>query len=215
MLNEPIKVVSEVVTVLQGLGITYAVGGSVASSIHGVPRATQDVDIIALMGLEHVGPVADALKDRFYLDVDALRAAVRSRGSINVIHLATMFKVDIFVPAPDAWIRSEMARARDSTFEMEGHKLSVRVASPEDALLHKLYWYKEGGEVSDRQWSDIQGIMTIQGTGLDTAYLDRWSPHLDVQPLLARARREHHHKSQVLGKQQEPPKDPDDVDDQS
>lgn len=69
--------------------------------------------------------------------------------------------------------------------------MTVRFASPEDTLLHKLVWYKLGNEISERQWRDVHGLLEVQGDALDQQYLDRWAPALDVVDLLARARREH------------------------
>ena len=73
---------------------------------------------------------------------------------------------------------------------MPGGQVTIRFASPEDTLLHKLIWYKLGDEMSDRQWSDILGVLKIQGTALDQDYLDQWAPLLDVYDLLLRARKE-------------------------
>jgi len=61
------------------------------------------------------------------------------------------------------------------------------IASPEGTILNKLEWYRMGGEVSDRQWNDILGVLKVQGTNLDMAYLQRWAADLSVTDLLERA----------------------------
>lgn len=86
--------------------------------------------------------------------------------------------------------REEMRRARVEQFETPNGPVPVRFASPEDTLLHKLIWYQLGRQVSDPQWRDILGVLTIQGASLNAAYLDRWSQILDVRELLDRARQE-------------------------
>ena len=192
MLSDPLLVVSTIARVFDDLGIRYLVGGSLASSIYGVPRATQDVDLVADLPAEAVEAVHDRLVGTFYVDADMIRDAIARRASFNVIHLGTMFKADVFIMRGDAWSREEMARARSEEFESVDGPFSVRFASPEDTLLHKLVWFKLGNEISDRQWGDILGVLRVQAGSLDGAYLDRWAQQLDVAQLLSRARSEPH-----------------------
>lgn len=191
MFAEPTRVVAILARVFDALGIRYVVGGSFASSIYGIPRATQDVDLVADVRLAHADPITKALTEEFYVDADMIRDAVRRRASFNVIHLPTMFKADVFVPKGDSWSQEEMSRARTEELDAPDGKVAIRFASPEDTLLHKLVWYKLGNEISDRQWRDVHGLLEVQGDALDQQYLDRWAPALDVVDLLARARREH------------------------
>lgn len=95
MLSEPLLVVARVAAVLEDLSVPYFVGGSLASSVYGIPRATQDVDLVADLDLEHVEPLAAALGGQFYIDGDMIADAIRRRASFNVVHLATMFKADV------------------------------------------------------------------------------------------------------------------------
>lgn len=190
MLSEPILVVAKIASVFDALGIRYVVGGSLASSVYGIPRATQDADLVADIRPAHVDAITSALTDEFYVDADMIRDALQHRASFNVIHLATMFKVDVFIFKGDLWSREEMARARAEQLDAPEGKVTIRFASPEDTLLHKLIWYKLGNEISDRQWNDVLGVLRVQGEALDVAYLDHWAPLLDVADLLSRARRQ-------------------------
>ena len=190
MLSEPLLVVAMVAAVLETLGVPYVVGGSLASSLHGIPRATQDVDLVAQLRSGHGERLVAALEQAFYIDAAAVHNAIHTCGSFNVIHLATMFKADIFVPPEDPWIESELQRARIEVLEYEGRAVPVRFASPEDVLLHKLVWFRMGDEVSDRQWRDVLGVLKVQAEQLDLAYLACWSRHLGVRDLLDRARQE-------------------------
>lgn len=188
MLSEPILVVGQLAHAFDTLRVQYVVGGSLASSVYGIPRATQDVDLVAEMNSSHAEPLAQLLGGDFYVDVDMILDAVRRRASFNVIHLATMFKADVFVMKGDSWSREEMRRARSEQLDGPQGALTIRFASPEDTLLHKLVWYRLGNEISDRQWGDILGVFKVQGTLLDDEYLNRWATALGVDDLLARLR---------------------------
>lgn len=98
MISDPIAVTLQVFDALEQVGAAYVIGGSLASTIHGVVRTTLGTDIVADLSLRQAQPFAEPLTGTFYLDKDTIRDAIRTRGSFNVIHLATMFKVDIFIP---------------------------------------------------------------------------------------------------------------------
>jgi len=190
MLSEPLLVVARIAAAFESLSVPYIVGGSLASSVYGIPRATQDVDLVAVLSLDHIEPLTVALAGEFYVDGDMIADAIKRRASFNVVHLATMFKADIFVPGRDSWTLEELKRGRTEQFDVESRAVSIRFASPEDTLLHKLVWYKLGNEISERQWRDVLGIMKVQGSQLDSSYLDLWADAIDVVALLNRARRE-------------------------
>lgn len=186
ILAEPLFVVAEVAGAFDKLGVRYLVGGSLASSVYGIPRATQDVDLVADLPSTLVDEFCSLLQDAFYIDGDMIREAIQRKASFNIVHLGTMFKADVFIMKGDSWSREEMSRVREEEIESLGR--SIRFASPEDVLLHKLIWYKLGNEISDRQWGDILGVIRIQGDLLDQEYLDRWADILDISSLLRRAR---------------------------
>lgn len=188
MVSEPILVVAKLARVFDSLGISYVVGGSLASSAYGTPRSTMDADVIADIPASQVESVARSLTNEFHVDVEMIREAVQQRSSFNAVYLATMFKADVFIARGDEWSREELSRGQVQQFETSDGPVRIRFASPEDTLLHKLFWYKLGNEVSDRQWSDVLGMLRIQAGALDRAYLDRWAPSLGVADLLDRAR---------------------------
>lgn len=188
MVAEPVLVVARLVKVFDALGIEYFVAGSLASSVYGIPRATQDVDLVADLKGSDADRLKRLLANEFYVDAEKIEDAARKRTSFNVIHLATMFKADVFVSKGDAWSREEMQRARSEQVDGPQGPVTIRFASPEDTLLHKLVWYRLGNEVSDRQWADVLGVLKVQGDVLDYEYLDRWAPRLEVADLLSRAR---------------------------
>lgn len=175
-----------VIAVLEELGIPYAVGGSFASSIHGIPRQTRDLDLAAELEMAHAAPLWERLRNDFYIELESIVRAIERRTRFNAIHLATAFKVDVFVSPRGAFDLSEMARAAPHLLGA-GAPRRVQVGSAEDTLLRKLAWYRLGGEVSDRQWQDILGIVRTQADRLDLSYLRTWAPSLGIADLLERA----------------------------
>lgn len=166
MQNEPIEVTFKVTEVLEALSVPYLIGGSLASTLHGMVRTTQDSDIVADMRQEHLQPFVAALQDEFYVDDEMIAEALQRHSSFNIIHRETMFKVDVFVPWPRPFLQSQLARAQKQTFVFET-EISAKFASPENTILAKLEWYRIGGEVSERQWRDILGVLKTRANALD------------------------------------------------
>lgn len=189
MQREPMQAALGVIGVLDELGIPYLIGGSYASGVHGTYRATADIDLVADMRLEHAPPLARALADTYYVDVDMIREAIAQHRCFNVIHLATFFKVDVFVRRDRPFDRMQFARRQAHSLPDEP-ETPVWVASAEDTVLAKLEWYHIGGRVSDRQWRDITAVLKVQGERLDRAYLRCWAAELGVADLLEQAIRE-------------------------
>jgi hypothetical protein len=182
MADEVLRAAFAVVDTLRALDLSYLIGGSLASSVHGVARSTRDVDIALDLPADRVRELVDALAGRFYVDEEMASDAVARTGSFNVVHLETMFKVDLFVLGPDAMSRMELSRRQLHRIGSELHE--VFVASPEDVVLQKLLWYRKGNEVSDRQWQDVLEVARVQGQRLDRDYLEAWARELDIQDLL-------------------------------
>jgi len=149
MPGESTRVTLLVTQTLERLDIPYAVGGSLASSLHGVMRSTLDVDIVADMRLEHISPLVEALSKEFYADDEMLRDAIERQSSFNLIHYETAFKVDIFIQKSRPFDQMQLERRQTSVIAIDPEQ-SVYVTSPEDTILAKLEWYRMGGEVSDR-----------------------------------------------------------------
>ncbi len=135
---------------------------------------------MAALQFVHVQSLVKALGATFYIDADMIEDAIRRRSEFNLIHLATMFKVDVFVVGPDARSDQQLDRGMIVLVDPE-HNLSLRVASPEDTVAHKL---------ADSQWRDAVGVLKVQGAKLDLTYLESAAASLGVADLLARARTE-------------------------
>ncbi len=174
---------------LEQIGILYAVGGSLASSVHGVMRSTLDVDIVADMRLEHIPALVATLSKEFYADDEMMKDAINHHSSFNLVHYETAFKVDIFIRKPRSFDEMQLARRKKSVIATDPEE-SVYVVSPEDVILSKLEWYRMGGEVSDRQWRDILGVLKTRAGELDLGYFREWATELKVTDLLDRALKE-------------------------
>ncbi len=181
--TDPIQVALRVTRVLDALGIGHTIGGSIAASFAGEPRSTVDIDVVVACVEGDVAALVAALAPDFYVDEDAVRRAVRNRSSVNLIDNATMLKVDLFV-AGGTPLDAEQIQRR--LLVPLGEGVVIPIHPPEDILLQKLRWFRLGGEVSDRQWRDVLGIVRVQGPRLDLVYLRRQAPVLGVADLLER-----------------------------
>jgi len=161
------------------------VGGSLPSSVHGIFRSTNDIDLVAAMRDEHVVPLASKLAGNFYADPETMREALHCQRPFNLIHLASGAKFDIFPAEGNPYFQKQLARCKVQEVALsEGETIGRPVATAEDTILAKLAWYRAGGEQSERQWNDVRGIRSVQGALLDRAYMREWARYLKVDDLL-------------------------------
>ena len=189
MLPEAVNVMMLVVDVFDRLQIPYFIGGSMASALHGVARSTLDADMVAEINLTQVGALVKTLGDDFYADEEMIRDAILHHSSFNLIHLTTMFKVDVFMRKERLFDRVQFQRRVEQLFTINP-KQKAFMATAEDVILAKLEWYRLGNEISDRQWRDILGVLKVQAGRLDVDYLHKWAAELNVADLLQRALKE-------------------------
>ena len=185
-MDPPISVLSLVTNLFEALQIRYVLVGSFASSLHGLYRATADIDILADIRSEHVEQLHTALQEAFYVDDIAMRRAIDRGGSFNAIHLESVFKVDVFVASRDEFAEEQLNRRLLRRLSADQSN-EVYVATAEDTILAKLRWYRMGDESSNNQWKDILGILGLLGNELDKDYLGAWSERLGISYLLQRA----------------------------
>jgi hypothetical protein len=192
VMTQPIsnlREVREVIRVLVQLGIPYALGGSMASSVHGRDRYTRDADLTAepFPGKEEL--LAGAFGPDYYVSVHAVKDAILRRASFNIINTTTGFKVDVFIQKATAFEQSAFQR-RVTISLPDDPAQPVTLHAAEDVVLFKLRWYRLGNQISEQQWRDVLGVLQVQASKLDDAYLDLWAADLGVADLLARARQE-------------------------
>jgi hypothetical protein len=177
-MNDFSELLRRLVDALDDAKIPFMIAGSFASTAHGLPRATQDLDIV----IDPPGPDAlDALLARFppddyYVDSDAAHDALRRRAMFNVIDNATGWKLDLIVRKNRPFSREEFRRRQPLTLL----DVPVFVASPEDTVIAKLEW-SHGGGGSERQRRDVVGILETMADRIDTGYIEKWVLDLGVE----------------------------------
>jgi len=186
MASSQTDVMLKVIDALEGSNSPYLIGGSYASSTHGIARATMDIDILAALPAKEATAFAARLLPEFYADEHAIKQAIMEKRSFNVIHLETGFKVDVFVSQRDEFDVKQLERKTLRTISREPER-TVYIASPEDTVLSKLRWFRKTNETSERQWNDVLGVLTVKAGELDLDYLRKWSLELGVSDLLERA----------------------------
>lgn len=168
--------------------VGYFLGGSLASSLQGEPRSTHDIDFVVDLQPSQVEVLTQALGADFDVDVESLSEAISKQGSWSTFHVPSILKVDLFMLGSGPFDQSEFSRRRRMVVPPEGRSLYIK--SPEDSVLRKLLWFKQGGEASSTQWRDITQVLRISRELLDTPYMDSWAAQLGVTSLLCRARSE-------------------------
>jgi hypothetical protein len=180
-----LKVLLRTVETLDKFAIPYVVGGSFASSFHGLPRATNDVDIVAVIKEDQIKLLVAEYENDFYVDEEMMKRAMRQTGPFNLIHFDTAFKVDVFV-AKSGIQEKGIERRQLKKLGTEGN-YSFYFSTPEDIVLAKLDWYRKGNYLAAQQWSDISNVIRIQGERLDVGYLRHWAGELQLSDLLEQA----------------------------
>lgn len=180
------KALHELVDLLDGIGVPYCVGGSVASSYVGEPRSTMDVDLLVELRPRDVPALVSALASHYYFDEASIREAVSSAGTFQALHLGTYTKFDLFVSRGSELDVAELER-RVLRPLGDGTDRKIHVAAAETIVLRKLDWFRRGGGVSDRQWRDVLGVLKRQGPTLDVRGMKALAKHADLEVLLDKA----------------------------
>ena len=178
------EAILRVLSILQEFEIPYMIVGSYAASVYGFTRRTHDLDIVVVLDRESVPKLANSLCPEFYFDQQSALEAIERRDMVNAIHIDSGVKIDFWVLRADEYSQVQFSRRVCTDFE----GVSAYVASAEDTILSKLLWYRE--TPSERQLSDVRGILEVSKDRLDWRYLNEWAPRLSLEDLLGRIARD-------------------------
>lgn len=171
---EPSDLLRYVARAIEGLGLRYFVTGSTATIFYGEPRFTNDIDIVVDLSEPRIADFCRQFpQDEFYLSEPAVREAVRRRTQFNILHPASGLKVDVIVPESSLFNRSRFDRVRRVH---AADDLEACFASPEDAIIKKMEYYREGG--SEKHLRDIAGVLKTTGEQIDLAYIAMWAQQM-------------------------------------
>jgi len=171
-----LDVLKDVVSRFDSEGIEYFLVGSLAAMYYGRPRFTQDVDLVVRIKSRQVSQIERLfpLADYYCPPNEVLRDEVVRKGSFNLIHQNSGIKVDIVLDKETDFYTSEFSRK----VKLEvAPGIEVYIASPEDLILKKLDYYREGQ--SEKHLTDICEIM--MGTKIDESYLEKWVERLSLK----------------------------------
>jgi hypothetical protein len=175
----PSELLHYLVRVLEEIGIPYLVTGSTATIAYGEPRFTNDIDVVVDLHLDQVPALCAAFADpEYYLSRSAAETAVRRRHQFNIIHPSSGLKIDVVVASDSPFDRNRFARRRRLP---GGEDFEVTFGSPEDVIIKKMEYYREGG--SDKHLRDITGVLKVQGDRLDRQYVAQWATRLGLQEI--------------------------------
>jgi hypothetical protein len=173
---EPSELLHFLAGVLEGLQLPYFVTGSTVTIFYGEPRFTNDIDVVVALTARHVTAFCQQFPEEdFYVDEEAVRDAIRHRSQFNIIHPRSGLKIDVIIPQTNDFNRSRFNRARRVR---AGVDWDASFASPEDAIIKKMEYFREGG--SEKHLRDITGVLRTSGAAIDRDYIERWAVDLGL-----------------------------------
>jgi hypothetical protein len=181
-----LEILKDFTDIIESLEITYVIGGSVASSIYGKVRFTQDADITVEPFESKADQFFRLVRTNFYISLDAMQHALRRKSSFNVVHLESAFKIDVFIQKDTEFEKQLLSRRKFMKLSEKFEK-TFSIVSAEDIILLKLQWYRQADCSSEKQWDDILAVLEVQKDNLDLGYLNKWAGVLRIDQLLAKA----------------------------
>jgi hypothetical protein len=180
----PNELLRHLVVALERMQVEYLITGSTATIYYGEPRFTNDIDVVVRLGERHVQLLRNAFPaDDFYFSDEAARRALATGGQFNVIHPRSGLKIDLIVAKTTPIDLSRFKRGRRLRPAADYEAV---FASPEDVMLMKLVFFREGG--SDKHLRDIAGVLKVSGDEVDFEYADEWAERLGVTDLWRQVR---------------------------
>lgn len=157
--------------------------GSLASTYHGLPRSTQDIDFVCDLSSEKLHKLCEIFTHPdFYLNSETAQLAVKNKRMFNILHPESGWKIDILLKKDRDFSRREFERR----VKVELLGKSAYLATAEDTILSKLEWAKDS--FSERQLRDVAEVLDLQGEKLDHAYLNEGIAELGLESVMARVK---------------------------
>ena len=167
---DPSELLERLAQTLEGLRIPYLITESMATIAYGEPRFTNDIDVVVRLASHHIDSLCTAFPpEQFYIGREAVADAVANHSQFNILHPASGLKIDIMVADDSEFNEDRFSRARPLRVAAGR---DVTFASPEDVIIKKLVYFREGG--SDKHLRDIRGVLKVMGGEIDRAYIERW-----------------------------------------
>jgi hypothetical protein len=167
-----------IIQALNKANIPYMISGSVGSSFHGQPRATNDADIVIAPTAEQITSFIELLGPDFYVSKEAVKQAIENKTMFNIIDIQSGYKADLIIRKQRPYSQQEFARRTSVNF----FGIETYFVRPEDSILSKLEWSK--GRQSETQYKDALGVLLTQKDDLDYEYLKKWAKELDIEGAL-------------------------------
>ena len=168
----------KVIKSLNASKIPYMLSGSMCSSFHGQPRATNDADIVINPTTEQLLDFINSFGSDYYVSKEAALQSLANNSMFNIIDIQTGWKADLIIQKKRDYSKQEFSRRKNAN--VMGMDMSI--VSPEDSILSKLEWAKTS-QLST-QFNDALGVLTVQGDRLDFNYLRKWAKKLEVEDSL-------------------------------
>lgn len=180
-MSDEIVALKTVVARLEKANIPYMISGSMAAAHYTMPRMTRDIDIVIELNGPDVPKMVELFSKDFYIDKAMVEEAVNDQRMFNVIHNATMMKIDFVVRKNEPYRKMEFERRRRVQFG----DVKIWIVSVEDLVISKLYWAKDS--MSEIQLNDVKNILKSQ-PDIDRKYLESWVKSLDLEKIYERYR---------------------------
>jgi len=176
------ELLHRVTAALEALDIPYLVVGSMATIAYGEPRFTRDIDVAVRLEKQDIGRLRSEFpEEEFYLSPEAAGEAIEHSGQFNILHPSSGLKIDLMVAGKSEFDESRFSRSRRLPI---GPSSAAVFASPEDVIIKKLEYYRQGE--SDKHLRDIAGVIKVMGDDLDQGYIEAWSRRLNLESLWKR-----------------------------
>lgn len=159
------------------LGINYMLTGSMAMVHYAMMRMTNDVDIVIEVSTSDTSKIISKFEPDYYVPQVRVADAIERKFMFNLLHQATLVKIDCVVRKDDAFQREAFSHREKVRF----YDFDVWIISRDDLILSKLNWAKNTG--SEMQMRDVANILR---NGYDKNYVEVWAEKLEVSNLLSK-----------------------------